>query len=119
MRNAPTQALSIAIAVLCEAGWVVAANAQQPEALPEPIRVEVTGSRIARIDGETALPVQVIGREEILRGNWTTAAELMAHVSANFNGANNALNIGQPLYAPGLSGADLRGLGRRQYAGTA
>ena len=89
----------------------MAANAQQPEALPEPIRVEVTGSRIARIDGETALPVQVIGREEILRGNWTTAAELMAHVSANFNGANNALNIGQPLYAPGLSGADLRGLG--------
>ena len=74
------------------------------------MRIEVTGSRIARIDGETALPVQVIRRDEIERGNWTTAAELMAHVSANFNGTNNALNIGNP-FTPGLSSANLRGLG--------
>ena len=31
------------------------------------IKVEVTGSNIKRIEGEGALPVQVIGREEIER----------------------------------------------------
>ena len=73
-------------------------------------KVEVTGSRIARIDAETALPVQVIDREEILRGNWTTASELMAHISANIEPMNvqrsilNATN-------PGLESANLRGLG--------
>ena len=83
---------------------------RKPEALPEPIRIEVTGSRIARIDGETALPVQVIRRDEILRGNWTTAAELMSYVSANIIPMNNALSVGNNLN-PGLSSANLRGIG--------
>ena len=110
MRHAARKSLSLAIALVCEAGWGQSTDAPQPEALPEPIRIEVTGSRIARIDGETALPVQIIRREEIERGNWTTAAELMAHVSANFNGMNNALNVGNP-FTPGLSSANLRGIG--------
>ncbi len=108
--TARMKSLPLAIALVCESGWGQTIGAPQPEALPDPIRIEVTGSRIARIDGETALPVQVIGRDEIERGNWTTAAELMAHVSANFNGVNNALNVGYP-YSPGLSSANLRGLG--------
>ena len=65
-------------------GTAIAAAAQQDTTEVVKLeKVEITGSRIARIDAETALPVQVIDREEILRGNWTTAAELMAHVSAN------------------------------------
>ncbi len=89
------------------------AAAQQAEALPDPIRIEVTGSRIAHIDGETALPVQIIRRDEIDRGNWTTAAELLSYVSANLGGTNNAMSAGS-LAAPGtigLSSANLRGLG--------
>jgi len=85
-------------------------RAQQPEAVPEPLRVEVTGSRIARIDGETALPVQIIRRDEIERGNWTTAAELMSYVSANITLANGATTVGN-IETPGLSSADLRGIG--------
>ena len=38
-----------------------------------PQRVEITGSAIKRIDGETALPVQVITREEIVKAGLTTA----------------------------------------------
>ena len=106
------KSLSLAVALACEAQWGPASQAQLAEPLPEPIRIEVTGSRIARIDGETALPVQVIGRDEILQGNWTTAAELMAHVAANFNGNSNATTLGS-LTIPGSSTANLRGLGGR------
>ena len=88
------KALPYAMAALWGATHQADVRAQQSEALPEPLRVEVTGSRIARIDGETALPVQVIGRDEIERGNWTTAAELLSFVSANFGGANNATSAG-------------------------
>ena len=40
-------------------------------------KIEVTGSSIKRIEGEAALPVQVITRDEIDRGGSTTAAELL------------------------------------------
>src|SRR5438105_9508639 len=74
------------------------------------LKVEVTGSHIKRADAETALPVQIITREEIDRAGWTTAAELMAHASANLGGFNDQLSIGQ-FGTPGLASADLRGLG--------
>src|SRR5690349_8809853 len=54
-------------------------------ALPE---ATITGSRvIKRVDGETALPVQVIGREEIERSGVQTVEELLDRVTANFGGA--------------------------------
>ena len=81
--------------------------AQDTEALAEPIRVEVTGSRIAHIAGETALPVQIIRRDEIERGNWTTAAELMAHVSANLPQQTIATSVNNAL-TPGMSSANLQ-----------
>ena len=46
-------------------------------------RVEITGSAIKRLESETALPVQVITRADIEKAGVTTAAELMARVSAN------------------------------------
>ncbi len=57
-------------------------------------RVEVTGSHIPRTEIETALPVQVITREEIERSGSTTVAEVMAKVSANIVGFNDQLSIG-------------------------
>jgi iron complex outermembrane receptor protein len=55
-----------ASAALLALGLGTAAHAQATDT-PAPQRVEVTGSAITRIDGETALPVQVISREEIVR----------------------------------------------------
>ena len=49
----------------------VPATAQQLE------RVEITGSSVRRIDAETALPVQVIKREDIARSGATSVADLM------------------------------------------
>jgi iron complex outermembrane receptor protein len=73
-------------------------------------KVEIVGSRISRIAAETALPVQVIRREEIERSGAQTTEELLAKVSANIGNWTDALNIGAS-DRPGFSGASLRGLG--------
>ena len=46
-------------------------------------KIEVTGSNIKRIEGEGALPVTVITRDEISRSGVTTAAELLDKISAS------------------------------------
>ncbi|MGL4575399.1 MAG: TonB-dependent receptor [Burkholderiaceae bacterium] len=74
-------------------------------------RVEVTGSSIKRIDGETALPVTIITRSDILKLGVQSTSELVDKVSAN-NGGGYAAALGLGDSArPGFSGASLRGLG--------
>ena len=75
------------------------------------IKVEVTGSNIRRIEGEGALPVQVIGREEIDQAGVTNAVELMNLISAN-NSAGN-VQLGNVIGSNTFSNqtASLRGLG--------
>lgn len=77
---------------------------------PAPIRIEVTGSNIPRPETESALPVQVLTREDILHGGATTVVELLSTVSANVLGFNDQLAIGNPV-RPGLASANLRGIG--------
>jgi iron complex outermembrane recepter protein len=45
-------------------------------------RVEITGSSIKRIDAESALPIQVLTREDIARTGATTVEQLLQTVSA-------------------------------------
>jgi len=75
------------------------------------IRVEVTGSNIKRIEGEGALPVQVISREEILQSGVTNAMEIMNLISANNSAGNVTLGnvIGSTTFSNQT--ASLRGLG--------
>ena len=75
------------------------------------IKVEVTGSNIKRIEGEGALPVQVIRREEIDQSGATNAMEIMNLISAN-NSAGN-VSLGNVIGATTFSNqtASLRGLG--------
>ena len=78
------------------------------------IRIEVTGTNIPRSGGETALPVQIITREDIERSGSANAAELMSKVSANVGGFNDQLSIGNQITSfprPGLSSVNLRGIG--------
>jgi iron complex outermembrane recepter protein len=96
-------------ALLCLLGTGANAWAQDSTA---PTRVEITGSAIKRIDGETALPVQVITREEIKKSGVTTAAEIMAKVSANSNGLTDGASINIGGYdQKGFNSANLRGIG--------
>src|SRR5471030_1066790 len=74
-------------------------------------RVEITGSAIRRIESETALPVQVITREEIEKAGVTTASELMARVSANVGGLTDGASINVGGDQRGFNSANLRGIG--------
>lgn len=64
------------------------------------IRVDVTGTAIRRVEGETALPVTVITRDQIDKSGATNTMELLRIVSANNSlGANNlSSNIGTASY---------------------
>ncbi len=76
-------------------------------------RVEITGTAIKRIEGETALPVQVITRNEIDKAGVTTAAELIARISAGTNNLTDGVSIGTGGFRDqmGFNAANLRGLG--------
>ena len=96
-----------AAAALCA---VLAPAARAQETSPE--RVVITGSRLPRADAETALPVQIIGREEIERSGALSVEDLLSRISANFGGFNEAMGINNA-DQPGFSGASLRGFGAR------
>ncbi|TMG82713.1 MAG: hypothetical protein E6H78_14095, partial [Betaproteobacteria bacterium] len=92
-------------------GVVGAALAQEPsEEVRALTKLYVIGSNIPRPDAESALPVQILMRDDILRGGATTTAELLGMVSANVLGFNDQLSIGNAV-RPGLSSANLRGIG--------
>jgi len=92
--------------------WMLplAASAAFADDAPPGERVEIVGSRVPRVDAETALPVQVIRRDEIERSGALGAEQLLERISANFGGHPEALGLGDA-DTPGFSGASLRGLG--------
>ena len=75
-------------------------------------RVEITGSSIKRVDAETALPVQVIRREDIDKTGATTAAELLKSISASTAPLSDGASITDGTSGQrGFNGANLRGIG--------
>ena len=88
---------------------VVHASAEAQQIAQVKERIDVTGSNIKRIDGETALPVLVITREEIEQAGVTSAQDILERLSLNQGGANESLGVGSSLL--GLTAASLRGLG--------
>jgi iron complex outermembrane receptor protein len=88
------------------------AYAQTQADEPKMHRVEITGSSIKRIDSETALPVQLISREDIEKMGATTAAELVKNISANTAPLTDGPSITDGTSGQrGLNGANMRGLG--------
>ena len=75
-------------------------------------RVEITGSSIKRIEGETALPVQTIKKEDIEKSGVTTAAELLKLISASTANLSDGASITDGTSGQrGFNGANLRGIG--------
>jgi iron complex outermembrane receptor protein len=73
------------IVAFAASGLALAAEAQgtaPPEPQQQLERVEITGSSIKRIDAETALPVQVITRDQIQKSGVTNVEQLLQTVSA-------------------------------------
>lgn len=91
-------------------GVIATAHAQQAE-VQKGERIEVTGSSIKRIDAETALPVQIISRDEIRRTGAQNAEELLKTISA-FASANSTMQATASGTNTGsVSTVSLRGLG--------
>lgn len=86
----------------------VPAAAQQAQKLD---KIEVTGSNIKRIEGETSLPVTVITREQLEREGIASTMEAVERLSSNssIGGINSQGSIGAT--GTGFSSASLRGLG--------
>jgi iron complex outermembrane receptor protein len=109
------------LTVACGAAIACAAGTSHAQETADEIRgtlkIEVTGTRIPRSDVESALPVQVIRREDIERGGFANVAEIMSHISANIGAFSDALSIGVQFNPrdivprPGLSSVNLRGIG--------
>ena len=74
-------------------------------------RVEITGSSIKRIDAETALPVQILKREDIERMGATSTEDLVKQISA-FSSAGQVTTAASAGTQTGsISAVSLRGLG--------
>lgn len=71
-------------------------------------RIEITGSSIRRIAGETALPVTVIKVEDLTRQGVTSTEQAIARIAANQSNYGASAAIGGT--TGGTSQADLRGL---------
>jgi iron complex outermembrane receptor protein len=100
--------VSQAALVLC-VGSVAASAYAQAVPTSELKPVEVTGSRIKRMDTETASPIQVITREQIERSGATSVTEVLKSVPANNAGAFDENAVAS--FTPGAGGVSLRGLG--------
>ena len=100
-----------ASATVLLAATFVPAWAQDAEPIVKLEKIEVTGSHIPRPEIESALPVQVITREDIDRSGSTTVAEMMAKISANVLGVNDRMSSFSIGGRPGLSSINLRAIG--------
>ncbi len=87
--------------------------AQPPVVDAQLQKVEITGSAIKRLASETALPVQVITRQDIVKQGLTTAAEIVARLSASTNNLTDGGSIAFGAFRDqqGMNGANLRGIG--------
>lgn len=81
---------------------------EEKKAEVAPQRVVVTGSNLKRINIETASPVQIIGREEILRTGSTSLTEVLKSVASNIGGVDENRTNG---FSAGAQGLNLRGIG--------
>ncbi|MEK8030462.1 TonB-dependent receptor [Ideonella sp. DXS29W] len=99
--------LALACASVASAAWSQEDTTNQPAAQ----KIEVTGSRIKRIDAEGASPVQVLKREDIERTGASTVREMLATLSS----ATGSLDDigGSNSFSPGASSASLRNLGKQ------
>jgi len=108
-------AATLVLSLCALPAWSQDAAPPPPAPAPTPSsqlqRVEITGSSIKRVDAETALPVQIIRREEIDRAGVTTAAELLSKVSASSANLTDGASFSDIAGQRGFNGANLRGIG--------
>jgi iron complex outermembrane receptor protein len=79
---------------------------------PKMERVEITGSSIKRIEAETALPVQILKREDIARTGATSTEELVKQLSSlSSAGSSTTASTSSGFGGGSIATVSLRGLG--------
>lgn len=73
-------------------------------------RVSITGSNIKKTDAETAAPLQIISKDDILRSGASTVKDILELSTSNDRTAISDLG-GENSWASGASGVSLRNLG--------
>src|SRR5438477_4957425 len=108
-RIASTQSIALG------AAWAIALIAQ-PAFAQQPIgRVEITGSSIKRVDAETALPVQVVSRQEIEATGSANVEQFLQGLGVALQGnRNSVVATGSGSTTGGVSSVSLRGLGSQR-----
>jgi iron complex outermembrane receptor protein len=105
--------LAWALLSIFGAGGFGAGALAQTAAPAEPQRlekVEITGSSIRRIEGETASPVQILTREDIARTGAVTVEQLLQTVTTSTSSGNLAASAATGATSGSISSVSLRGL---------
>src|SRR5690242_4911069 len=92
------------------AAAIAAAPAPLAQTAATTEKIEVTGSSIKRVEGETALPVTVMSRDEIEKSGATNPMELLQIISANNSLGNVSLTTTIGAFTLSAQTASLRGL---------
>ena len=95
--------------VLLSAGGTAVAQTA-PASSQQLERVEITGSSIKRIDAETALPVQVITREQIQKTGATNVEQLLQTISAVSSSGGLTAASASGATTGGISAVSIHGL---------
>ncbi|MFT3665506.1 TonB-dependent receptor [Piscinibacter sp.] len=103
----------MAVLTLCAAGAHLSVMGQQQsqpqqQQTQQLQRVEVTGSNIKRTDMETASPVTVITREDMVRSGASTLGDVISRLTVVQGGLSGVEFSG---FTPGAATISLRGLG--------
>src|SRR5258708_20672978 len=77
-------------------------------------RIEVPGSNIRRVEGESALPVQIITRDDIEKTGAFTTEQLLQTLSVANNNNNLVAAAASGATTGGISTISLRGLGSQR-----
>ena len=92
-------------------GLLMAAAPVLAQSTPQTLeRVEITGSSIKRIEGESSAPIQVMKRQDIERTGATSVEQLMRSVSAMVSSNSTAAASSSGATTGGISTVSLRGL---------
>jgi iron complex outermembrane receptor protein len=103
------------LALAC-GGWTLLAASTAlaqttPPSEPQKLeKVEITGSSIRRIDAETALPVQILTREDIRRTGAATVEQLLQTVTAAASSGALPASASSGATTGNISSVSLRGL---------
>jgi iron complex outermembrane receptor protein len=101
---------TLGLCTIASSGYAqeITSKEEQKKENPPLQRVEITGSNIKRVNIETASPVQIITKDELMRGGATSLNDVLRNVSSNIGGINENRTGG---FTAGAAGLNLRGIG--------